>query len=130
VSILFVCSGLCNLLLGPSSQNYVLLNPSARQKLYIGNLSFYTVPETLRELFEEFGEVHDCYMPEDPETGGSRGFGFVTLDKEAAEAAIRATDGCELDDRIIRVNAAQPKGSFQNRKNSDGDWSDDDGYEP
>ncbi|CAB9522689.1 29 kDa ribonucleoprotein A, chloroplastic [Seminavis robusta] len=82
-----------------------------RQKLYIGNLSFYTVPETLGDLFSEFGEVYDCYMPEDPERGGSRGFGFVTMDKEAAEAAIDATDGCELDGRIIRVNAAQPKGN-------------------
>lgn len=97
----------------------------ARQKLYIGNLSFYTVPDTLHELFEEFGDVHDCYMPEDPETGGSRGFGFVTIDKEDAEAAIRATDGCELDGRIIRVNEAQPKGSFQNKNTDDDD--DDDG---
>ena len=98
---------------------------SARQKLYIGNLSFYTLPDTLRELFEEFGEVHDCYLPEDPETGGSRGFGFVTLDKEAADEAIRATDGCELDGRMIRVNAAQPKGSFQNTSNDEGE---EDGY--
>ena len=82
-------------------------------------------------LFEEFGEVYDCYLPEDPETGGSRGFGFVTLDKDAAEAAIRATNGCELDGRIIRVNAAQPKGSFQNTSEEEGDddWSDpDDGF--
>ena len=84
---------------------------TSRQKLYVGNLSFYTVPDTLRDLFSEFGEVHDCYMPEDPERGGSRGFGFVTMDKEAAQAAIDATDGCELDGRIIRVNAAQAKGS-------------------
>jgi RNA recognition motif-containing protein len=83
---------------------------ASRQKLYVGNLSFYTVPDTLRELFEEFGTVYDCYMPEDPSTGGSRGFGFVTMDKEAAEAAVAETDGCELDGRIIRVNEAQPKG--------------------
>lgn len=91
------------------------------------------MPDTLRELFEEFGEVHDCYMPEDPETGGSRGFGFVTLDKEVSEAAIDATNGCELDGRIIRVNEAQPKGAVVNRNNDDeeddGDWSDEgDGY--
>lgn len=80
-----------------------------KMKMYIGNLSFYTVADTLRELFEEFGEVYDCYLPEDISTGGSRGFGFVTMDPDAAQRAIDETDGCELDGRIIRVNEAQPK---------------------
>lgn len=65
----------------------------------------------MRELFEEFGPVHDCYMPEDPATGGSRGFGFVTLDKEAATKAADAIDGIEVDGRMIRVNFSQPKRS-------------------
>jgi RNA recognition motif-containing protein len=90
-----------------------------RTKMYIGNLSFYTVPETLQELFEEFGTVIDCYMPEDPETGSARGFGFVTMDKEAAQRAIEEIDGCELDGRIIRVNEAQPKGSRPARREQD-----------
>jgi RNA recognition motif-containing protein len=86
-------------------------NPRAKTtKLYGGTLSFYTVVETLAELFEEFGPVADCYLPEDPATGGSRGFGFVSMDKEAAMSAINELDGCELDGRIIRVNEAQPKG--------------------
>lgn len=97
-----------------------------RQKLYIGNLSFYTVADTLKEVFEEFGEVYDCYLPEDPESGGSRGFGFITLDKDAAQDAIRATDGMELDGRTIRVNEAQGKG-FRKRNNYN---NEDDGYEP
>lgn len=80
-----------------------------RLKLYIGNLSFYTVAETLSDLFSEFGVVHDCYLPEDPSSGGSRGFGFVTMDKEDAQRAIEELDGCEIDGRIIRVNEAQPK---------------------
>jgi nucleolin len=95
-------------------------NPrSNRTKLYVGNLSFYTVVETLTELFEEFGTVIDCYLPEDPATGGSRGFGFVTMDKDSAFGAIDELDGCELDGRIIRVNEAQPKGrgSFNNNDN-------------
>ena len=79
-------------------------------KIYVGNFSFYTLADTLEELFEEFGTVHDCYMPEDPVTGSSRGFGFVTMDKDAAMRAIDELDGCELDGRIIRVNEAQPRG--------------------
>jgi RNA recognition motif-containing protein len=81
-----------------------------RTKIYVGNLSFYTVPDTLYQVFEEFGTVHDCYFPEDTETGGSRGFAFITMDKEAAMNAINEIDGCELDGRMIRVNEAQPKG--------------------
>ena len=85
-----------------------------RTKLYVGNLSFYTVRETLQEIFEEFGTVIDCYMPEDPETGGTRGFGFVTMPKEAADRAVAEIDGCEVDGRMIRVNIAQPKGRSRN----------------
>jgi nucleolin len=80
-----------------------------RTKLYVGNLSFYTVKDTLQEIFKEFGTVHDCYMPEDPSTGGSRGFGFVSMDSDAAAKAIKEIDGCEVDGRIITVNEAQPK---------------------
>lgn len=80
-------------------------------KLYVGNLSFYTVVQTLYDIFGEFGEVLDCYLPEDTETGGSRGFGFVTMAPEDAARAIKEIDGCEVDGRVIRVNEAQPKGS-------------------
>ena len=80
-------------------------------KLYVGNLSYYTLPETLEEVFGEFGEVYDCYVPEDPATGGSRGFGFVSMRKDDAEQAIAELDRCEVDGRVIRVNEAQPKGA-------------------
>lgn len=80
-------------------------------KLYVGNLSFFTTKETLQEIFEEFGEVYDCYLPVDSETNRARGFGFVSMEREAGEAAIAELDGMELDDRVIRVNEAQGKRS-------------------
>jgi RNA recognition motif-containing protein len=64
----------------------------------------------LVEVFSEFGTVHDCYLPEDSATGSTRGFGFVTMDKENALQAVAELDGCEIDGRKIRVNQAQPKG--------------------
>ena len=73
-------------------------------------MSFYTTDETLVEVFEEFGEVHDCYIPVDDMNGNSRGFGFITMAREAADAAIDALDGCELDGRAIKVNEAKPRG--------------------
>lgn len=81
-----------------------------RTKIYVGNLSFYTIDETLEEVFSEFGNVYDSYIPVDGSTGNSRGFGFVTMDPEDAQRAIAELDDCELDGRFIRVNEAQPKG--------------------
>jgi len=94
-------------------------NRPGRTKLYVGNLSYYTVPETLEDLFGEFGDVYDCYLPEDPSTGGSRGFGFVSMAKEDAERAIAELDECEVDGRVIRVNEAQPKGGRKPQQDMD-----------
>lgn len=78
-------------------------------KLYVGNLSFYTTRETLQGVFEEFGEVYDCYLPTDPSTDQPRGFGFITMEQADGEVAIQELDGLELDGRFIRVNEAQGK---------------------
>jgi len=78
-------------------------------KLYVGNLSFYTTKETLQGVFEEFGEVYDCYLPTDPNTDQPRGFGFITMEQADGEVAINELDGLELDGRFIRVNEAQGK---------------------
>jgi len=83
---------------------------SQNTKLYIGNLSFYTPAETVKAAFAEFGEVIDCFLPTDAETGGSRGFGFVTMKAEDAAVAQSEMDGIELDGRFVQVNEAQPKG--------------------
>jgi RNA recognition motif-containing protein len=108
---------------------------SGGTKLYVGNLSFYTTLETIQELFGEYGEVMDCYLPQDRESGGSRGFAFVTLDREGAMRAMEETDGYELDGRIIRVNEAEPRGRTSRRNDyyddeEGGDqYSDTDGSE-
>jgi len=84
--------------------------PRAQQfKLYVGNLSFYTTQETLTGVFEEFGEVYDCYLPTDPNTDQPRGFGFITMEPADGEVAMQELDGLELDGRFIRVNEAQGK---------------------
>ncbi len=73
-------------------------------------MSWGTDDATLRELFEEYGKVIDCYCPVDRETGQHRGFAFVTMDPDDALRAADETDGYELDGRILRVNEAKPKG--------------------
>lgn len=93
-------------------------------KLYVGNLSWGTEVEVLRELFEEYGKVVDCYIPVDRETGQHRGFAFVTMEPDDALRAADETDGYELDGRILRVNEAQPKGSGRTYNNDYNDGYD------
>lgn len=102
---------------------------AASLKLYVGNLSWGTEEGTLRELFEEYGKVVDCYIPTDRETGQHRGFAFVTMDPEDALRAADETDGYELDGRILRVNEAQPKGSGGSYNNSNDGYDGGDAYD-
>mmetsp|Transcript_5887 Transcript_5887/g.7440 ORF Transcript_5887/g.7440 Transcript_5887/m.7440 type:complete len:365 (-) Transcript_5887:1377-2471(-) len=97
-------------------------------KLYVGNLSWGTEESTLRELFEEYGKVVDCYSPVDRETGQHRGFAFVTMDPDDALRAADETDGYELDGRILRVNEAQPKG-YGGRSNDNDGYDGGDAYD-
>jgi len=79
-------------------------------KLYVGNLSFNTSEDRLRELFEEHGEVASASMVMDRETGRPRGFGFVEMNDDAqAKAAIEALNGQNVDGRDLTVNEARPR---------------------
>jgi RNA recognition motif-containing protein len=104
-------------------------------KMYVGNVAFSTSKEVLKGIFEEFGEVYDCYVPTDPSTDRPRGFAFVTMDQEAGMEAIAELDGLEIDGRAIRVNEAQGKPGYsspparRNSYNDDYDRDDNnDGY--
>lgn len=79
-------------------------------KIYVGNLSYETTEESLRELFAEHGDVEEVSLVTDRDTGRSRGFAFVTMpDAAQAQAAITATNGTELGGRTLNVNEARPK---------------------
>ncbi len=79
-------------------------------RLYVGNLSFDTTGEDLREIFSQIGEVEDAIIVMRPGTGRSRGFGFVAMDDEAvADEAIRQLDGQELSGRVLKVNVAKER---------------------
>ena len=78
-------------------------------KIYVGNLSFDTNEETLRNTFAAHGEVEDIAVITDRETGRPRGFAFVTMPDSAARTAIEALNGQELDGRTLNVNEARAK---------------------
>ena len=79
-------------------------------KLYVGNLSFNTSEQELRELFEAHGEVASASLVMDRETGRPRGFGFIEMnDAGQAQAAIDALNGQPFQGRDLTVNEARPK---------------------
>ena len=79
-------------------------------KLYVGNLSFNTSSEDLRELFSAAGTVESASVVEDRDTGRSRGFGFVEMaSREEGEAAIAQFNGKEFGGRNLTVNEARPR---------------------
>ena len=80
------------------------------KKLYVGNLSYSTHEEDVREAFAKVGEVLSATLIVDQANGMSKGFGFVEMaSDEDAEKAISTLNGTTLMDRTITVNEARPK---------------------
>lgn len=78
--------------------------------IYVGNLSYQTTDDELRDAFASFGEVISAKVIKDMQTGRSKGFGFVEMsDRAQAEEAIGQLDNTDLSGRNIRVNEARPK---------------------
>ncbi len=81
-------------------------------RLYVGNLSYNTTGDTIREIFGAHGQVTDVHVVMDRETGRPRGFAFVTMGSPAeAEAAINEVNGQNVDGRPLRVNQAEERPS-------------------
>ncbi len=80
------------------------------KKLYVGNLSYNTHEEDLREAFSKIGEVTSATLIVDQTNGRSKGFGFVEMaSDEDADKAISTLNGTSLMERTITVNEARPK---------------------
>jgi RNA recognition motif-containing protein len=78
--------------------------------IFVGNLSYNTTDDALREAFEAYGEVSSARVISDRETQRSRGFGFVEMPNDSeGQAAIQALDGRDLDGRTVKVNEARPR---------------------
>ena len=75
----------------------------------MGNLSFNATEQDVRSLFERHGKVDSVKLIMDRETGKPRGFGFVDMDQNEAQAAIQALNGHQMNGRPLRVNEAQER---------------------
>jgi cold-inducible RNA-binding protein len=80
------------------------------KNIFVGNLSFNTNEDELRQMFETYGQVDRVSIMTDRDTGRSRGFGFVEMaSNEDGEKAIAALNGQQVGGRTINVNEARPK---------------------
>jgi cold-inducible RNA-binding protein len=99
----------------PDSKNEFLLtkgfvrNSGETMRIFVANLSYQTTEEQLNDLFSEAGQVESATIVTDRDTGRSRGFAFIEMDKDAAAAAIEKLNGIELNGRTINVNEARPR---------------------
>ena len=80
------------------------------KNIFVGNLSFNTSEEELRQMFEPHGQVDRVSIMTDRDTGRSRGFGFVEMaNNEEGDKAITALNGSQVGGRTLNVNEARPK---------------------
>ena len=79
-------------------------------KIYVGNLSYETKEDDLRELFAQAGTVASVALIKDRDTGQSKGFAFVEMSNQSeAEKAIQTFNGYTLANRPLKVNLARPR---------------------
>lgn len=75
-------------------------------KIFVGGLPYHTTDETLRQYFDQFGEIEEAVVITDRQTGKSRGYGFVTMvERLSAEKACKDPNPI-IDGRKANVNLA------------------------
>ncbi len=79
------------------------------KKMYVGNLAFQSTEDDIEKLFNQFGEVKSVNLITDRETGRSRGFAFVEMSSEDADAAMQGLDGTNFEGRNLKINEARPR---------------------
>ena len=78
------------------------------KRIYVGNLSFQTTEDEIRDMFAQAGPVDSVRIIVDRNTGRSKGFAFIEMSDDAAEKAIAQFNGKELKGRTLTVNEARP----------------------
>ena len=91
--------------------------------IFVGNLPFRAEREDVLELFAPFGEVLNCSLPLERDTGRKRGFAFIEMADETIEStAIDGLQGTELMGRPLRINKAEPRGAGGSRRGGRGSY--------
>ena len=89
--------------------------------IFVGNLPFRAEREDVLQLFTPFGEVTNCSLPLERDTGRKRGFAFVEMADETTETnVIESLQGTEMMGRPLRINKAEPRGNSSRRNFNNG----------
>ena len=89
--------------------------------IFVGNLPFRAEREDVLQLFAPFGEITNCSLPLERDTGRKRGFAFIEMADEALESsAIESLQGTEMMGRPLRINKAEPRGNSPRRNYNNG----------
>jgi RNA recognition motif-containing protein len=88
----------------------------SNNKIYVGNLSYNTDDNSLREEFSDCGDIEELNLITDRETGRSKGFAFITFATEDAVTAAIEKNGKDVDGRNIRVNKAEERAPRTNNR--------------
>ncbi len=80
------------------------------RELYVGNLPYETSENDLRRLFAVAGTVSSVHLITDPQSGKSKGCGYVKMaTAESAREALNSLDGALIGGRLITVSEARPQ---------------------
>ncbi|KAI8872292.1 RNA-binding domain-containing protein, partial [Ramicandelaber brevisporus] len=82
--------------------------------LFVGNLSFNTTEQGLRDAFSECGAVVQVRLPTFPDTGRPKGFAHVEFDTVEAAKKAMEWNNTDLDGRTIRLDYASSRGGAGN----------------
>ena len=96
------------------------------KKLFVGGLPYSVDSAQLEEMFSKFGALTSCDVITDRYSGQSKGFGFVEMEDEAAEEAIKKLNETEVGGRKISVSIAKPREERPRSDNRRGGFGGDD----
>lgn len=93
-----------------------------QNKIYVGNFPYTADEAQLRGIFSAYGDIEECAVIMDRDTGRPKGFGFITFaSQQAAEKALEQ-DGKDLDGRPLKVSMAQERAPRRDSGNGGGRW--------
>lgn len=99
--------------IGNSMPNLMPRSHPGPVRLYVGSLHYNITEDMLRGIFEPFGKIDSIMLMTDPETGRSKGYGFVTYhNSDDAKKALEQMNGFELAGRPMKVNNVTDRHEF------------------
>jgi len=79
------------------------------RKLFIGGLNYSTTEETMKTYFERYGSLEDCVVMKFPDSGRSRGFGFILFEKSEQLDKCQADRPHQINGKTIETKRASPR---------------------